>query len=307
MIISFITGGGGGSVDPSNYYTKTAVDALLDEKADLTDLQDYVEESVFDEKEEVVSRALNDLSSSKADTSAVTSQISAAVSDRQPVSGMSAYTQQSDFAAHSGNTSMHTTAAEKAVWNGKQDALVSGTNIKTINSQSLLGSGNITIGGGGGTYVYYSEDTTGNTATIHIENTDGGTVGELLVDGGSVDMYASMTEEDEDNGSIVETHSDINGNSAGIAMAYEKNIDDAEATHSYLSVNENNISLQVSSDADHTTTFAVSNSAVTINNDEVVTVAQTSGLKFVSLTQSEYDQLATKDSTTIYFIKDNSN
>jgi hypothetical protein len=31
--------------------------------------------------------------------------------------------------------------------NAKQDTLVSGTNIKTINSTSLLGSGNITIGG----------------------------------------------------------------------------------------------------------------------------------------------------------------
>lgn len=33
---------------------------------------------------------------------------------------------------------------------GKQDTLVSGENIKTINNQSLLGSGNITIQGGGG-------------------------------------------------------------------------------------------------------------------------------------------------------------
>ena len=33
---------------------------------------------------------------------------------------------------------------------GLQDALVSGTNIKTINNQSILGSGNISIGGGGG-------------------------------------------------------------------------------------------------------------------------------------------------------------
>ena len=32
----------------------------------------------------------------------------------------------------------------------KQDKLVSGTNIKTINGQSILGSGNITIEGGGG-------------------------------------------------------------------------------------------------------------------------------------------------------------
>ena len=41
--------------------------------------------------------------------------------------------------------------------NGKQDALVSGTNIKTVNGNSLLGSGDITIGGGtsgGGTETY---------------------------------------------------------------------------------------------------------------------------------------------------------
>ena len=31
-----------------------------------------------------------------------------------------------------------------------QEALVSGTNIKTINNESILGSGNITISGGGG-------------------------------------------------------------------------------------------------------------------------------------------------------------
>ena len=43
---------------------------------------------------------------------------------------------------------------------GKQDNLVSGTNIKTINSQSLLGSGNIVIsgeGGGGVQNVYIQE------------------------------------------------------------------------------------------------------------------------------------------------------
>ena len=37
------------------------------------------------------------------------------------------------------------TDSEKSTWNGKQDALVSGTNIKTINSVSLLGSGNVSL------------------------------------------------------------------------------------------------------------------------------------------------------------------
>lgn len=37
------------------------------------------------------------------------------------------------------------TSSNISAWSGKQDALVSGTNIKTINNESILGSGNITI------------------------------------------------------------------------------------------------------------------------------------------------------------------
>ena len=43
----------------------------------------------------------------------------------------------------------YVTEVEKHTWSAKQDALVSGTNIKTINGESLLGEGNITIEGGG--------------------------------------------------------------------------------------------------------------------------------------------------------------
>ena len=39
--------------------------------------------------------------------------------------------------------------------NGKQDKLVSGTNIKTINGQSILGSGDITINNDDGSRLYY--------------------------------------------------------------------------------------------------------------------------------------------------------
>lgn len=37
------------------------------------------------------------------------------------------------------------TDAEKSTWNGKQDALVSGTNVKTVNGSSILGSGNLSV------------------------------------------------------------------------------------------------------------------------------------------------------------------
>ena len=59
--------------------------------------------------------------------------------------------------------------------NGKQDALISGTNIKTINNESLLGSGNINISGGGGTatdvQINGTSITSNNVANIVTEGT----------------------------------------------------------------------------------------------------------------------------------------
>ena len=59
-----------------------------------------------------------------------------------------------------------TPSAVKAAYdlaNGKQDKLTSGTNIKTINGQSLLGSGNITIDGGSGGVSQEAFDSLVNT------------------------------------------------------------------------------------------------------------------------------------------------
>lgn len=50
-----------------------------------------------------------------------------------------------DLVDDSTSTNKFVTASDKTAWSGKQDALVSGTNIKTINSTSLLGSGNLDI------------------------------------------------------------------------------------------------------------------------------------------------------------------
>lgn len=41
------------------------------------------------------------------------------------------------------STNKFVTSSDITTWNGKQDALVSGNNIKTINNTSILGSGNI--------------------------------------------------------------------------------------------------------------------------------------------------------------------
>ena len=51
----------------------------------------------------------------------------------------------SDLVDDTNNTNKFVTTTEKTTWGSKQDALVSGTNIKTIDSQSILGSGNLQI------------------------------------------------------------------------------------------------------------------------------------------------------------------
>lgn len=71
-------------------------------------------------------------------------------------------------ATNSTSTSLAATAsAVKSAYdlaNGKQDKLTSGTNIKTINNTSLLGSGNIAISPA---YSLVSKGTSGTTATLN--------------------------------------------------------------------------------------------------------------------------------------------
>ena len=66
-------------------------------------------------------------------------------------------------------------AADINNWNNKQNQLVSGSNIKTINDISLLGSGNLNIGGvnySAGTGIDITEDVISNTITSYEDLTD---------------------------------------------------------------------------------------------------------------------------------------
>lgn len=119
-VFYIITDAKGG--DLSNYYTKTETDDLLDTKLDATaytptDLSNYYTKSETSGATEI-STALE----SKADTATT-------------------------------YTKTETDNAITAATSTKQDTLVSGTNIKTINNQSILGEGNIEIQGGGSSYT----------------------------------------------------------------------------------------------------------------------------------------------------------
>lgn len=97
----------------------------------------------------------------------VTSSISSATQDMATNASVSAQLTQ---ALQSYVTSETFTSALA----GKQDTLVSGTNIKTINGQSILGEGNIEIQGGGTGTLQPATDTTlgGILATESGENPD---------------------------------------------------------------------------------------------------------------------------------------
>ena len=65
----------------------------------------------------------------------------------------------SDLATIRSGAAAGATAVQPSALSAKQDVLVSGTNIKTINTQSLLGSGNITIQAGDTDAVKYTAQT----------------------------------------------------------------------------------------------------------------------------------------------------
>ena len=101
-----------------------------------------------------VTAAINAATSGKADTTAVTAAINAAVSGKADTSAVTSAV--TEFTAALSGEIQRAQGVEQVLSgaiDGKQATLVSGTNIKTINNQSLLGSGNIDIQGGSGANV----------------------------------------------------------------------------------------------------------------------------------------------------------
>lgn len=150
-------------VDLTNYYTKQQTDALMTTKADVT--HTHVIGQVADLQAELDAKAnvsdLPDVSQLMTETTAdnkyqpkgdyLTSVPDEYVTDTE-LSAKNYATQA--WVNEQGYLTQHqdiTGLATKEELNRKQDTLVSGNNIKTINSQSLLGDGNIeiTVEGGG--------------------------------------------------------------------------------------------------------------------------------------------------------------
>lgn len=78
---------------------------------------------------------------------------------------------QADTVWHKAQTLSSAQQAQARSNIGAQEQLVSGTNIKTINNESILGSGNITISGGGGD-VSGKEDKSNKVTSLSSSSTD---------------------------------------------------------------------------------------------------------------------------------------
>lgn len=125
----------------------------------------------------------------------------------------------SDLTTHTSNSDIHVTAVEKATWSGKQDVIsdlatirsgaqagataLQSDSLKTINNQSLLGSGNITIQGGSGTSDYADLDNkpqinsitlSGNKSAADLGLLSSTDVGTMAAE--SKDNYYTKTETD---------------------------------------------------------------------------------------------------------------
>lgn len=163
-----------GDIDLGNYYNKTQIDTMMAGKASTSDLATVA-----------TSGSYNDLSD-KPVIPEIPTNVSAFTNDagylteHQSLANYYNKSQTDNLLNGKVNIGSLATVATSGSYNDltnkpdlstKQDTLVSGQNIKTINNESLLGSGNITIsGGGGGTQVQSDWNETDSSSMAYIQN-----------------------------------------------------------------------------------------------------------------------------------------
>ena len=189
--------------------------------------------------------------------------------------------------AQGGNLSNYYTKGETDTLLGqKQPTLVSGTNIKTINNESLLGEGNIDIQGG---------------SSVNVVQATGTSTSDVMSQDAVTKAFNTYTISPNYDGGIPIGWSWIRPNGS-------------KGIHNFSINGKLPLSMQ-QSDTDVNTIFnfhLVETSAVTTSMSSTSTDTQVpsakavydqlGGLKLVKLTQSQYDALQTKDANTLYII-----
>lgn len=256
-----------------------------------------------------------------AQTSILTEEISAAVSGK---------TNQSDFTAY--------TASTDAALSGKQDTLSAGTGIEisgNVISATGGGSLNISISGGSGNFSIQENGGTALGDFSHAEGSNTMTTpsaihshaeGESTVAGGKAShtegantTTINYAEHASGRYNKVSISSATFGDSGNTLFTVGNGTSSAD-THNAFEIRQNgdiyfeydgsDIKLQDKLDEIETVTAAALNNLNDrVSEDEEVTAAALNnlndrfgGLSLVKLTQTEYDNLQTKDSNTLYVI-----
>ena len=163
LVISFNTDAGKQDInipisqifDASNYYTKSETDTKINQSVSgRVSTYTYTAytastQTVINGKADTtaMTQAISEAVSGKADTTAVTQSITEATSGKVDTSVYTAYTADTATAL-GGKASQSDLEAVSGAVETKQDELVSGTNIKTVGGNSLLGSGDIAFPAG---------------------------------------------------------------------------------------------------------------------------------------------------------------
>ena len=193
--------------------------------------------------------------------------------------------------AQGGDLSNYYTKGETDTLLGqKQPTLVSGTNIKTINNESLLGEGNIDIQGGSSVNVVQAtgtstSDVMSQDAVTKAFNNYTATKG--YNNGGIATFWAWQTPSFPSGTNTINNFS-INGK---LPLSMQQSDTDDNGIYNFHLVETSAVTTSVSSTS--TDTQVPSAKAV---------YDQLGGLKLVKLTQSEYNALPTKDASTLYII-----
>lgn len=173
-------------------------------------------------------------------------------------------------------------SALQTAMGNKQDTLVSGTNIKTINSQSILGEGNIEVSG-------VSEEQAQEIAKIPTLET------EIAQKANVSDVPTAQILSDGTNKNYI--YSDVYSTYAGVISNIELNhLDEQVNIKIYKWTTD-------ASKPSYTTEFL---SKATTTSAGVMSAADKTKLDSISNewtgTQSEYDALATKEDNIIYYV-----
>ena len=217
-------------------------------------------------------------------------------------------------------TSAQTDTVISNATSGKQDTLVSGTNIKTINNQSLLGSGNIEIQGGSGsgsniieiTQAEYDALTAYTEGAMYVITDSQAINMDNYVTTGALGSYYTSAQTDAAISNAVSGKTDkVSVDSNEFECMFPTWNDQGCITGTYSSAylasqNINGSYIEVYSDSgyDLPTIYAPESAGSAgqplLSNGSGAPVWGSYKFQFIS--QSQYDALTTKDSTTIYFI-----